>query len=100
MLTEHFHNTQKDTGHCSNDLRYVLSIQNTIAAFKEIKTWEGCAKTLLHSLDSLAFDIGVKNIYYKDESSRFGLGSFKALGGTYGVLKFIGLLFLNNLLHF
>ena len=89
MLTEHFHNTQKDTGHYSNDLRYVLSLQNTIAAFEEIKTWEGYAKKPLHSLDSLASDIGVKNIYYKDESSRFGLGSFKALGGTYGVLKFI-----------
>ena len=89
MLTEHFHNTQKDTGHYSNDLRYVLSLQNTIAAFEEIKTWEGYAKTPLHFLDSLASDIGVKNIYYKDESSRFGLGSFKALGGTYGVLKFI-----------
>ena len=89
MLTEHFHNTQKDTGHYSNDLRYVLSLQNTIAAFEEIKTWEGYAKTPLHSLDSMASDIGVKNIYYKDESSRFGLGSFKALGGTYGVLKFI-----------
>ncbi len=45
MLTEHFHNTQKDTGHYSNDLRYVLSLQNTIAAFEEIKTWEGYAKT-------------------------------------------------------
>ena len=66
MLTEHFHNTQKDTGHYSNDLRYVLSLQNTIAAFEEIKTWEGYAKTPLHSLDSLASDIGVKNIYYKE----------------------------------
>ena len=64
MLTEHFHNTQKDTGHYSNDLRYVLSLQNTIAAFEEIKTWEGYAKTPLHSLDSLASDIGVKNIYF------------------------------------
>jgi len=89
MLTEYFHNTQKDTGHYSNDLRYVLSLQNTTAAFEEIKTWEGYSVTPLHSLDSLASDIGIKNIYYKDESSRFGLGSFKALGGTYGVLKFI-----------
>jgi len=44
MLTEHFHNTKKDTGHYSNDLRYVLSLQNTIAAFEEIKTWEGTLK--------------------------------------------------------
>ena len=89
MLMEHFHNHQKDTGHYSNDLRYVLSLQNTISAFEEIKTWKGYSITPLHSLDSLASDIGIKNIYYKDERSRFGLGSFKALGGTYGVLKFI-----------
>ena len=89
MLMEHFHNPQKDTGHYSNDLRYVLSLQNTISAFEEIKTWKGYSITPLHSLDSLASDIGIKNIYYKDESSRFGLGSFKGLGGTYGVLRFI-----------
>lgn len=29
--------------------------------------------------------VGVKNLWYKDESSRFGLGSFKALGGAYAV---------------
>jgi diaminopropionate ammonia-lyase len=40
-------------------------------------------------LRKIASEVGVKNIYHKDESSRFGLGSFKALGGTYGVLKFI-----------
>ena len=89
MLTEHFHNIQKDTGPYSNELRSVLNLHNTTAAFEEIKTWEGYAKTPLYSLYTLASEIGVKNIYYKDESARFGLSSFKALGGTYGVLKFI-----------
>ena len=28
---------------------------------------------------------GVEKVYYKDESSRFGLGSFKALGGSYAI---------------
>ena len=89
MLTEHFHNNHKDTGYYSNALRYVLNLENAASAFAEIKTWERYSETPLHSLDLIANDIGVKNIYYKDESSRFGLGSFKALGGTYGVLKFI-----------
>ena len=89
MLTEHFHNNQKDLGPYSNELGSVLSLNNATTAFNEIKTWEGYAKTPLHFLDNLASEIGINNIYYKDESSRFGLGSFKALGGTYGVLKFI-----------
>ena len=62
MLTEHFHNPHKDTGHYSNDLRYVLSLQNTITAFKEIRSWEGYAKTPLVYLDSMACDIGVKSV--------------------------------------
>ena len=89
MLTEYFHNNQKDSGPYSNKLSSILNLHNAAAAFEEIKTWKGYAKTPLHSLNALASEIGVKNIYYKDESSRFGLGSFKGLGGTYGVLKFI-----------
>ena len=89
MLTEYFHNSHKDTKHYPNELRSVLNLDNTAVAFEEIKTWNGYSETPLHSLDVIAENIGVKSIYYKDESSRFGLGSFKALGGTYGVLKFI-----------
>ncbi len=38
-------------------------------------------------LDNLVTQVGVKKIYYKDESQRFGLGmgSFKALGAPYAV---------------
>ena len=89
MLSEYFHNNQKDTGPYPDKLSSVLNLNDVAAAFKEIKTWEGYSKTPLHSLNSLATELKVKDIYYKDESSRFGLGSFKALGGTYGVLKFI-----------
>ena len=89
MLTEYFHNSHKDTKHYPNELCSVLNLDNTAVAFEEIKTWNGYSETPLHSLDVIAENIGVKSIYYKDESSRFGLGSFKALGGTYGVLKFI-----------
>jgi diaminopropionate ammonia-lyase len=89
MLTEYFHNNQKDLGPYPNELKSALNLQNTKTAFDEIKTWDGYAETPLRSLHKIASEIGVRNIYYKDESSRFGLGSFKALGGTYGVLKFI-----------
>ncbi|NHN32215.1 diaminopropionate ammonia-lyase [Paenibacillus agricola] len=43
------------------------------------------APTPLVSLKQLAQYLGVKAIYVKDESQRFGLGSFKVLGGAYAI---------------
>jgi diaminopropionate ammonia-lyase len=40
----------------------------------------GYAPTPLYSLPALSKRLGVKNIYLKDESQRFGLKAFKALG--------------------
>ena len=34
-------------------------------------------------LNALAQELGVKGIYVKDESYRFGLNAFKVLGGSY-----------------
>lgn len=39
--------------------------------------------TPLHSLNKLAGKLGVKKIWVKDESFRFGLNAFKVLGGSY-----------------
>jgi diaminopropionate ammonia-lyase len=41
----------------------------------------------LRKLEQLAAQIGVAAIDYKDESQRFGLKSFKALGGAYAVAR-------------
>lgn len=41
--------------------------------------------TPLRRLDEVARAVGVAEVWYKDEASRFGLGSFKALGGAYAV---------------
>jgi len=54
-------------------------------AKRVISAWPGYAPTALRSLGDLAAALQVKAIYYKDESSRFGLGSFKPLGGAYAV---------------
>ncbi|WP_421993775.1 diaminopropionate ammonia-lyase [Roseococcus sp.] len=51
----------------------------------EIMSWPGYAPTPLRPL---AF-AGPASVHYKDEGSRFGLGSFKALGGAYAALKVI-----------
>ena len=41
--------------------------------------------TPLVALDDLAKRVGVASIYVKDESFRFGLNAFKALGGSYAI---------------
>ena len=54
-------------------------------AYNTISNWETYNPTPLLNLNKLSKDLGLKNIFYKDESKRFGLKSFKALGGAYAV---------------
>ncbi|MGQ7847300.1 diaminopropionate ammonia-lyase [Granulosicoccus sp. 3-233] len=63
----------------------VLSDAGLSQARTAISSWPGYSSTPLLSLPALANLLGVGNLHYKDESSRFGLGSFKALGGAYAV---------------
>ena len=46
-------------------------------------------ETPLVELNNLAKFLGLKNIFIKDESYRFGLNAFKALGGSYSIGKYI-----------
>ena len=46
--------------------------------------------TPLVQLNALAQELGVKSIYVKDESYRFGLNAFKVLGGSYAIAREIG----------
>ena len=54
-------------------------------AFKSISRWKNYKATPLIKLDKLQKNLKVNNIFYKDESKRFHLKSFKALGGAYAV---------------
>lgn len=45
--------------------------------------------TPLRNLKNLAHELGVKGIYVKDESYRFGLNAFKVLGGSYAIGEYI-----------
>lgn len=65
----------------------VLSRDDFATARTEISAWDGYAPTPLVSLAGLAAEIGVARLDYKDEGPRFGLGSFKALGGSYAALR-------------
>ncbi len=56
-------------------------------AYKTISKWRKYQPTPLENLSKLSKELGLKNIFYKDESKRFGLKSFKALGGAYAVEK-------------
>ena len=57
------------------------------AAFAEISAWPGYVPTPLYGMQSLAAEFGLGAVLYKDEGKRFGLGSFKPLGGAYAVAR-------------
>ncbi len=57
------------------------------AAGATIRAWDGYAVTPLLSLPGLASEAGVAGVMCKYEGNRFGIGSFKALGGAYAVSK-------------
>ena len=45
--------------------------------------------TPLTRLSNLAEYLGLKRLYVKDESYRFGLNAFKVLGGSYAIARYI-----------
>ena len=49
----------------------------------------GYAPTPLAALDALAGKLGVAKVWVKDESKRFGLNAFKALGGSYAMGEYL-----------
>lgn len=67
----------------------VLSRRDFDDAWHEITAWPNHAPTPLHRLSELSGALKVDEILYKDEGRRFGLGSFKALGGAYAVLRVV-----------
>ena len=58
-------------------------------ALTSIRSWPGYRVTPLRALPGLARAAGIESILYKDESTRFGLGSFKSLGGAYAVYRYL-----------
>jgi len=61
-------------------------MEKTLAFHKSFPQY---AETPLVKLDSLASRLGVKGVYIKDESYRFGLNAFKVLGGSYAMARYI-----------
>ena len=67
-------------------LKFVPSLFLT-NAFTSISKWKNYRATPLVKLDKLQKNLKLNNVFYKDESKRFHLKSFKALGGAYAVEK-------------
>ena len=70
-----------------NKILSLLSKKDIDDAYLSISSWEGYSPTPLIELDKLSKELNLNKIFYKDESKRFDLKSFKALGGAYAVEK-------------
>ena len=82
----HFLKNEKDN-FSKNDILSVLSKHEIGEAYNTISRWDNYSPTPLISLNKLSKKLKLNKIFYKDESKRFHLRSFKALGGAYAVEK-------------
>ncbi len=64
-----------------------ITVEQINEAYLTISKWDGYGSTPLLELNKLSKELNLNKIYYKDESKRFNLKSFKALGGAYAVEK-------------
>ena len=64
-----------------------LSRKDIDEAYTSISNWQSYIPTPLIELNKLSKELNLNRILYKDESKRFDLKSFKALGGAYAVEK-------------
>lgn len=67
----------------------VLSVTAAAEVERFLTHRAGHRPTPLHALPGLAAELGVAAIELKDEGCRLGMGSFKALGGSYAVVRLV-----------
>ena len=79
----------KNSNFNKEEILQTLSAEDIDLAYKTISNWNNYSPTPLISLNKLNEKLKLNKIYYKDESKRFHLKSFKALGGAYAVEKII-----------
>ena len=71
----------------TDSAREIVSLEALELPWDEARGWPGYSRTPLYDLPALAEELDVAQVLLKDESERFGLGSFKAIGGAYGVSR-------------
>ncbi len=79
----------KNNNFNKKEILKILSSEDIDEAYKTISSWNNYSPTPLISLNKLNEKLKLNKIFYKDESKRFHLKSFKALGGAYAVEKII-----------
>lgn len=91
MTVAHFHNPRAlaRAALYGAPLQAVLDEDGFRAAHREIASWPAYAPTPLLDLRHTAAALGVARLLFKDEAHRFGLKSFKALGGAYAVFRLL-----------
>ena len=70
-------------------LKNIVGLAAHQRARDSIRSWAGYRPTPFIRADRLADQLGIGALWIKDEGGRFGLGSFKALGGAYGVARVV-----------
>jgi diaminopropionate ammonia-lyase len=63
-----------------------LTVEQIEKASDAIHCWPGYAPTPLISLPGLGTSLAIGGLWYKDEGRRFGVGSFKPMGGGHAVM--------------
>lgn len=87
---KHFSNTnRKDEPTDLSTNHSLFSPADLKRSFNTISQWPAYEPTPLIALNGLAQALNVAQIHIKDEGGRFGLGSFKALGGAYAVSELL-----------
>ena len=85
-----FHNPRAEiSSGWPEDLESLLGREDCVAARLDVAAWPDYAPTPLKDLPGLAQAAGLASLSYKDEGGRFGLGSFKALGGPLAVRRLL-----------
>ena len=67
----------------------VMSLENVAKARAFHESFPQYSVTPLVKLDHMAAYLGLKEVYVKDESYRFGLNAFKELGGSFAMARYI-----------
>lgn len=66
--------------------RQMFGPEATAKALEMLRLHPSYRATPLRELHGFAVSAGIQSVHIKDESGRFGLGSFKSLGGAYAVV--------------
>lgn len=82
-------NSKTACGQIETALQGISEDADCKAAFSEISSWEEYRETPLIRLEKYETKLGLKAVYFKDESARLGLNGIKALEASYAVFRLL-----------